>query len=111
MANPEIPPIVLSETNFYFVDGTFKTSPKLFKQVLNFMAEYKGKVVPVFHCTLTSKSRALYIAVLEHLVQKFPQFKPQTIMSDFEASLTLALREIFPRVRIAGCRFHFGQVK
>ena len=74
------------------------------------MVDYLGKVVPIFHCTLTSKNKKLYEAVFQYIKDTYPDFRPTTVMLDFEASLTIALRKVYPDVRIVGCRFHYGQV-
>jgi transposase-like protein len=73
------------------------------------MADYHGKVVPVYHILMTSKSSVLYTEVFKRLKERAPACNPTTIMIDFEASLALALRNVYPGVRIAGCRFHYGQ--
>ena len=56
---------------------------------------------------MTTKSQALYIAVLERI--KVPHFKPSASMSDWEIAPRNALKEVFPQIGIYGCWFHYTQ--
>ena len=80
-----------------------------FTQVLNVMFDVHGKVIPVYHVLMTAKTADLYTKLFRRLKTRLPSCKPKTIMIDFEASLALALRNVFPGVRVAGCRFHYAQ--
>ena len=60
------------------------------------MVDYHGKVVPVYHCLLTSKAAGLYTELFKYLKERLPTANTRTVMADFEASLALALRRIYP---------------
>ena len=56
---------------------------------------------------MTGKNEELYKAVLIHINQLLPQLQPTTSMSDWEAAPRKALKEVFPNIKLFGCRFHF----
>ena len=98
----------------YFIDGTFKTVPRIFYQVVTLF----GKVdlsngdayyVPLAHMLLTAKTSVLYVKALEKVQELVPDLQPVEIMSDFENSLRVALRTVFPGAIVRGCNFHLGQ--
>ena len=81
-----------------------------FTKVLNVMFDVQGKVVPVYHVLMTAKTTALYTKLFRRLTStRMRLCKPRTIMIDFEARLALALRNVYPGVRVTGCRLHYAQ--
>ena len=56
---------VIKEVNILFVDGTFKTSPRTFYQLLNIIGYIPGKelIIPIFTAAITSKTEK-YIDIL-----------------------------------------------
>ena len=95
-------------TNIQF-DGTFQIVLNQFVQLWTIFVSVGRHTFPAIHCMMTSKSQELYSAVLESLVTHIPQFKPLTLMSDWEPAPRNALKEIYPQMKIYGCWFHFTQ--
>lgn len=95
-----------------FVDGTFKTSPKPYKQLVTVHGLYNGFVIPLCFCLLTGKTTAHYRQLFQCLKQ-LVQTKTRQILDpvndviDFEASLKSAIEAEFPNCNISGCYFHF----
>jgi hypothetical protein len=95
-----------------YVDGTFKTAPKPYQQLVTVHGLYNGFVVPLCFCLLTGKTTAHYrqlFQCLKQLVQNKTQqiLIPVTVVIDFEASLKSAIEAEFPNCHISGCYFHF----
>jgi len=93
-----------------FCDGTFKLPPNLFCQ-LYIMHGFDGeKYVPCIYALLPNKSKPMYAALLNALIEKSNhKFKPKTVMSDFEAGFINAVQETFPEAVCKGCFFHLSQ--
>jgi len=100
------------ECDCLYVDGTFKTAPKPYHQLVTVHGLFQGFVIPLCFCLLTGKTTAHYrqlLQCLKQLVQSKTRqiLNPFTIVIDFEASLKSAIQIEFPNCLIAGCYFHF----
>ena len=89
-------------------DGTFETAPRLFYQVFNIMATYKGATFLVWTVLMTSKKAQLYTALLRAFKEEYPNVKPKIIQCDFEAALCLAAKLVYPEARVVGCWLHYA---
>ena len=58
---------------------------------------------------IEDKSAVSYKTALDVLCELCPDFKPQTVMVDFETGEHSAIRAVFPTAVIKGCLFHFKQ--
>ena len=88
-------------------DGTFFVCPKLFEQLFNIMAEYKGVMVPIIHVAMTSRHHELYKLVFQRIAELYPSLQPEQFMSDFEAAITLGVHHAFPFCKCKGCGMHY----
>ena len=79
---------VLAESQMLFMDGTFKSAPQFFSQLYSIHGLFRGHVVPLVYCLLTSKTRATYYKVFNiikaQLATQNLQLNPNFVMSDFE---------------------------
>ena len=91
------------------VDGTFKTVPKPFYQLLTVHAVINDSMTPCFYALLTGKSRLLYDQVLTKLTHIIPVCIPSINMTDFELGLQAALAHASPASEIKRCYFHYSQ--
>ncbi|XP_008551962.1 uncharacterized protein LOC103574323 [Microplitis demolitor] len=100
-------------TSTLFMDATFKITPKQPKvyQVFTILAQINNKVsLPVCWMLMCKKSAAAYIKGLEFFKTNVaPHIAPNIVMTDFESSLKIAIREIYPEAVHSGCFFHFCQ--
>ena len=58
---------------------------------------------------MSGRKECLYQAIYLKLKELSPTFQPQVVMADYETAIGNATKEVFPAVRITGCRFHYGQ--
>jgi hypothetical protein len=96
-----------------YIDGTFKTCPKLYTQLFTMHGLYIDTVVPLVYVLLSDKRSDTYYKVLNSIRDAVSGlglvFNPETILSDFEAGFIDAIRKQFPNATHSGCHFHFAQ--
>ena len=101
------------------IDGTFKTSPDPFAQIYVGMA-HNGEsyqALPCFYALLPDKNQTTYARMFEFINDKLDDLNDtendctiKTVMSDYEASVICAVREVWPDLNRCGCSFHFRLV-
>ncbi|KAL3069082.1 hypothetical protein niasHT_034312 [Heterodera trifolii] len=89
-----------------YADGTFALTPPLFSQIYVLLAKRDGWVFPICYCLLTSKCTAIYTRMLQLLLERWPNFAPQTISLDFELAMVGAVRIVLPACSVRYCFFH-----
>ncbi len=92
-----------------FYDGTFFTTPSMFHQMFSVQGMFGQHCLPILHVLTTTRTEALYVAVLEKLKELQPQFKPTHIMGDYEQASRNAFKTCFPDAEWGGCIFHFSR--
>lgn len=113
---------LLCQSRTWYVDGTFKTSPRLFLQVFTIMGLRQRNVVdgesvalPFVYALLSRKTEAQYTQVLQTVKDIVLQYNvpgpclPARIMSDFEKAIMNACNSVFPESQMTCCFFHLGQ--
>ena len=106
---------ILAESSSWYLDGTFKSSPQLFYQILILHAELpsltddRSWCLPTVYILLTHKDSAIYLEAFQSLVSNCPILAPQVLMLDFEQALRSSLSSTFPSALVDGCHFHFCQ--
>jgi hypothetical protein len=96
----------LRNVNTIFIDGTFKSCPKLFHQVFSVHAIINNVYVPlVFFLLPDKKSSSYYEALLN--IQNYAN--PATVFVDFEKAIHTAVTRVWSTSSIKCCRFHLGQ--
>ena len=99
------------------VDGTFKTSPPGFTQMVTLLgrdqSDKNSLFFPVCHILLTNKREETYqrmFKILDSIVS-LPMLR--VVTTDFEKGLINAIRSwqerTYPEATLRGCRFHFSQ--
>lgn len=58
---------------------------------------------------MAKKTQASYAALFQYIERNVCQLEPKAFMTDYEAGLRKALREVYPDCDIDGCLFHFKQ--
>ena len=92
-----------------YIDGTFKTSPKYFKQIWIVRGHIGTACVPLMYFLIEDKSGPSYSRALELIKFHCPAFNSSMFMVDFEKSEHSGLRTHFPNAAIKGCLFHWKQ--
>lgn len=104
----------LQKAKRLFIDGTFRTAPKPYKQFITVHGEIGGFVVPVAFVLSTGKLAFQYRKIFQVLKREVTiltnnDLKPDHIITDFESGLMTAIAFEFPRSKLSGCYFHFNQ--
>lgn len=103
----------LGQCSMWFLDGTFKTCPRLFRQLYTIHAVIANSCFPLLYAFLPGKSQEVYNTFFREVnaaaVENDIVLNPDFLMADFELSAINALREQFPNARLSCCLFHLGQ--
>ena len=106
---------LLTKTNQILIDGTFKSCPRGYYQIINIAGYYPDidSIIPIFMIPSTGKTFFLYNSIFEDVkkilidngidINKIPK----RIMIDFEKGLQKAVKKNFPDSIIDGCYFHY----
>ena len=100
-----------STINTLLLDGTFKSSPTLFRQVWVIRGRIGEFYIPILYALLEDKRPKSYTAVLEFLHSRCPLINLVNIICDFEKAEHSAASFVFPNCIIKGCLFHFNQAQ
>ena len=96
-----------------FCDGTFEYSPKSNKQLYTFHVYQNGFYIPVAFFLVNKKNTPSYCQMLKMLRDECIKLRcdsnVQSFMLDFEMSMIIAVRNVFPDANIRCCGFHLGQ--
>ena len=109
----------LKDHPHWAADGTFKSAPKLFLQILTvhffYSCTFKGKVlnkaIPAVFAILPNKYQRTYRRVWEAIRELLndPLFTPTSFIADFEKAIRKSYLAVFPGSNVAGCLFHLMQ--
>ena len=66
--------------------------------------------LPIAFFLMTRRTKEMYDAVFNHLIEMIPDLEPATIMSDNEGALGKSLAASFPDSHLPKCWFHFCSV-
>ena len=100
-----------------FADGTFKFSPRHFKQMYSFFVYKNGFYIPVLHVLLQDKKQKTYKTALSNIISLCSDqgidlkeklaTEGSSIMIDFEIAMIKAIQSVFRSATIKGCKFSF----
>ncbi len=100
----------LKTTESVQADGTFRSAPKSYYQVVHMFLEASDVVFCFASVWLTGKTEQLYTQAFNALKKHIPrECKPKVLMTDFEIALQNGLKSMFPEADLSGCMFHFCQ--
>lgn len=104
---------MLCNASEVYMDGTFDAAPHLFLQLFTIHVFQHERLIPLVYCLMGNKTHQMYESVFNILQMKAGTrqmvLNPNTIMSDFETGLILAVRNVFRNTSHKGCYFHFVQ--
>ena len=88
---------LLSTTNFWYADGTFKTVPSLFNQLYTIHGVINNDVLPLVYILMSKRTESSYRKLFFELKTLESSLSPMTIMTDFEKGAINVLKKIiFP---------------
>ncbi|KAE9522680.1 hypothetical protein AGLY_016902 [Aphis glycines] len=103
----------LSKIDTVFVDGTFKSCPKLLTQMFTVHGLQNGNYVPLLFFILSKKETKTYEKVFMHIISECNKlnltFSPKIVFADFEKAIHLTFLKVWPSISLKGCRFHLAQ--
>ena len=106
---------MLKKSKQIFIDGTFKSCPRGYYQILNitsFIDEINGNI-PIFMIPISGKSEFIYNKVFFDIKEILSENNislndiAKNIMCDFEPSLIKSVKKNFTNSKVDGCYFHF----
>lgn len=103
-----------SHTPRLLIDGTFKTAPSEFGQVVNGTGfdTCSKKCVPIFHALIKNGTEKMYTALFNQIFQILCFNQLDKVIFDFEIALINAIKRVFTLnsqrpLSFQGCYFHF----
>ncbi|KAK1936766.1 hypothetical protein P3T76_010201 [Phytophthora citrophthora] len=111
-AHPVLRSLLRFEGLSWYIDGTFRCTPKGYKQCVTIMIYDPSSrlFIPTVFALTTSSTKPAYRRLLQCTQEMVGSpLSPKDAVCDFENSLIMAIREFFPTIRIIGCLFHFKQ--
>ena len=97
----------LREAQHMVVDGTFKSAPHLFTQMVGVHGLFEDNWhLPLTFGLLPGKAEALYEDFFLAL-ESFGPFDFQSVLCDYEKGLRNAILTVWPSTTLRGCYFHF----
>ena len=102
---------MLQKSTQILIDGTFKSCPKGYMQILNIAGYIPDidSIIPIFMIPVTGKSENLYNRIFKEVKEIITDmgYKLENItshfMSDFEKALQNSIRNNFPHIKLDGC--------
>jgi hypothetical protein len=101
---------ILSSSNCWIGDGTFKMAPSNFVQVYVLFGRVVNEYIPLVYVLLENKTKNIYNIMFKKLKELIKKDNLKTLILDFEEATAIAAKEVFPTVSINYCLFHFGQI-
>ena len=104
----------LASARRWFFDGTFKVQPRIFQQLFTVHTKQGSSIMPCAYALLSHKSKELYTAFFQHLLQISQSFAGichvREVTCDFETGFLPVIEQAFGQnITIKGCLFHFNQ--
>ena len=87
---------ILASADKWYADGTFKSTPHLFKQLYTIHGIMNGDVLPLVYVLMAKQTQESYEKLLLELQILEPTLSPSQIMTDFECAAINAFRSVFP---------------
>lgn len=99
----------IMNADVWLVDGTFKSVPGDFYQLITVHIFIFGKTYPAYYILLKNKCQEIYNNCFKYIrdIQKVRQ--PRIVVTDFEIGLHNALQETFVDSTCYFCFFHYSQ--
>ncbi|PIK44132.1 hypothetical protein BSL78_19020 [Apostichopus japonicus] len=101
----------LAQSQHWFMDGSFQTSPPQFAQLYTIHGLGGGRNVVGAYALLPNKRQDTYVEMLLQLQlqQMTNNASPTSVLTDFELGAIGAVRTVHPNAARKGCLFHLSQ--
>ena len=103
----------MQQSDHWHIDGTFYVVPEKFYQLLIILIyeEATDLYIPGCFVLCSHKSKDIYKLIFKEVAQVILQglYRVERITIDFESAEIEAIKEVFPKIELIGCKFHFQQ--
>ena len=99
----------LSNSQDWFLGGTFKSSPVQFMQLHTVHCLTNHRNIVKSYALLPNKRRATYVEMLTEVQRLKHSAMPHSLTTDFESSMLSALNQIYPGIPQVRCLFHLAK--
>ena len=102
----------LAASKAWFGDGTFKSSPRLVRQLYTIHYETHENVILGLTVFMRNRTRDSYKKLFDAIRNLLPENRrddPRRFSVDFELAASQAFTEVFPEAVLGYCFFHFTQ--
>lgn len=100
---------LLSESEHWYADGTFKVCPEVFFQLYTLHAQRGGSIFPCVFALLPNKTEATYRRFYEQIFNLIGHVNLQDILVDFEKAAINAIQHFNDNITIKGCFYHLSK--
>ena len=97
---------LLSQSDNWYADGTFKVIPEVFYQLYTVHAQCGDRIFPCIFTLLPNKTEDTYTRLLREIVARINGNGPGQILVDFERAAINAFIATIPNAVIKGCFYH-----
>ena len=98
---------LLSESQNWFGDGTFKVCADIFFQIYTIPAQINGHILPCIYALLPNKTGDTYTRLFRE-VEHHVANSPKGNLIDFERAALNSVRQVYPNREFKGCFYHFS---
>ena len=100
---------LLSNSQDWFLDGIFKSSPVEFMQLYTVHGLTNHRNIAGAYALLPNKRRPTYVEMLTEVQRLRHSAMPHSLMTDFESRMLCVLNQIYPGITQVGCLFHLAR--
>jgi hypothetical protein len=106
---------ILRTCQVIYIDGTFRTAPHPYLQLVTVHGLWLNSVIPLCFCLSTGKTVGQYRQIIKGVRTGIRNAtghswrQPSTVICDFEISLISAIQTELPNSSIRCCYFHYTQ--
>ncbi|KAG0442017.1 hypothetical protein DMUE_0608 [Dictyocoela muelleri] len=100
---------ILSECNYWIMDGTFHVAPYGFEQLYVIQSKILNVNTPIIYILMKHRTSEDYDNVFQQIKLLTDDTIPKNIIIDFESVVIAFLKRNYPSVQLNGYIFHFGQ--
>lgn len=98
----------INQSDIWLIDGTFKSTPSDFYQLVTIHIFILGKSFPAFYILLRNKKEISYMNAFSYIKEN-SRVNPKILITDFEIALFSSVKEQFPNANHYFCLFHYSQ--
>ena len=99
---------ILNNSSTWALDGTHRKTPAPFSQIYIIGGMQNSRFLPACYCLVPNHESVTYTIILNFL-KDFVKESPKRFLLDFEIAMFKSILEVFGKVFITGCQFHFVQ--